>query len=88
MIDEEFASVDEDLIHNLQKEIFILAPQTQKIIVGIFYRKLTYKEIADELNISINTVKSLLESVIKKLRKNLNHNMKIILLFWYKKCNR
>ena len=85
VIDEEFASVDEDLIHNLQKEIFILAPQTQKIIVGIFYRKLTYKEIADELNISINTVKSLLESVIKKLRKNLNHNMKIILLFWYKK---
>ena len=72
-------------LHNLQKEIFILAPQTQKIIVGIFYRKLTYKEIADELNISINTVKSLLESVIKKLRKNLNHNMKIILLFWYKK---
>jgi len=31
------------------------------------------------------SVKSLLESVIKKLRKNLNHNMKIILLFWYKK---
>ena len=84
IIDEEFTSMDENLIFNLQKEIFTLPPQTQKIVIGIFYRNLKYKEIADELNISVNTVKSLLEAAIKKLRKNLGHNMKIIFLFWYK----
>ena len=63
ILDEEFATID----------------QTQKIIIGIFYRSLKYKEIAAELNISVNTVKSLLEAGIKKLRKNVGSDWEIIL---------
>ena len=70
IIDEEFTTIDEVVIRRLQKQIFELPSQTQKIIIGIFYQNLKYKEIADELNISVNTVKSLLEAGIKKLRKN------------------
>lgn len=82
ILDEEFATIDEKVIQQLQKEIFELPPQTQKIIIGIFYRSLKYKEIAAELNISVNTVKSLLEAGIKKLRKNLGSDWEIILFLW------
>lgn len=82
IIDEEFSTIDERVIHRLQKEIFDLPPQTQKIITAIFYRRLSYKEVAAELDISVNTVKSLLESGIKKLRKNFGPNLEIILWLW------
>lgn len=85
IIDEEFASIDDNVIQRLQEEIFKLPPQTQKIIIGIFYQNQKYKEVADKLNISVNTVKSLLKSGIKNLRKTFGNNLEIILLLWYKK---
>ena len=85
IIDEEFSTIDDNVITRLQEEIFQLPTQTQKIIIGIFYRNLKYKEIAEELNISINTVKSLLKAGIKKLRNTFGNDIEIILLIWAKK---
>lgn len=82
VIDEEFADYDEKVYEQLQEELFKLPPQTQKVIVGIFYRDLKYQEVADELKISINTVKSLLKSGLNTLRKAFGEETKLILLFW------
>lgn len=82
VIDEEFDDYDEQTYERLREELFNLPPQTQKIIVAIFYRNLKYQEVADELNISINTVKSLLKSGLKTLRKAFGDDTELILLFW------
>lgn len=55
--------------------------QTQRIIKCIFNRGMKYQETAEELGISINTVKTLLRNGIKHLRNRFANQMEILFLY-------
>lgn len=65
---EEFL-VDERVIREIREEIDRMPPQTRNIVNLVFVRGMKYREVADELNISVNTVKSLLKTGLKRLRE-------------------
>jgi len=62
-----------DLLPERQKEVYILHK-----VEGI-----KYKEIADRLNISVNTVENHMSRALKTIRKNLGNYSLIGILFWF-----
>ncbi|MGL5228185.1 MAG: RNA polymerase sigma-70 factor [Bacteroidales bacterium] len=65
----------------LQEAILKLSPQKQRICALKIYEGYTNQEIADELNISINTVKVQYTQVLKELRQHLqSHTVMFILV--------
>lgn len=66
-----------------QVEIVIqkLPKQTQEVVRCILMRNMKYQETANELNISLNTVKTLLKNGMRFLREELRENQEMLLLF-------
>lgn len=73
--EEEARTVSPELIADIHKAIRQLPEQTRKVISLVILRDRKYQEAADELHISINTVKSLLSSGLKTLRKQFPDNL-------------
>lgn len=69
--DEVFFDINEEKIKKVGKELEKLPDRTQQVVKRVMVHRMKYQEVADEMSISINTVKSLLKDGIKKLRKNL-----------------
>lgn len=65
--------IEEETIHIIHSVISKLPPQSKKIILCCL-DKMTNKEIADSLNISINTVKTLKQNSYKFIREKLKNN--------------
>ena len=63
-----------------------LPAQMKKVIYCVFIQNMMYKEAAEELEISVNTVKSQLRKGIKKLKENLLKHQDL-LLFWLMRMN-
>ena len=80
--EEESLRFDENILHQIQKEIEQMPEQTQRIIKCIFNRGMKYQETADELGISINTVKTLLRNGIKHLRNRFSNQTDILFLYF------
>jgi len=77
-LEEEVYSPIEDAYDNeelemkrekLQASLAKLSPQENKVLIEIILNGKKYKEVAGELNISINTVKTHLNRALKLLRK-------------------
>lgn len=68
IIEEESAQYDEQVFEEVQRELALLPEQTKRIINCVFTRGMKYKDVADELNVSVNTVKTLLRKGIQHLR--------------------
>lgn len=66
--EEEAGALNEELIRQIQDTIETMAPQTREIIKLIFWKGMKYREAADALGISVNTVKTLLKNGIRHLR--------------------
>ena len=81
IIDEQIVTFDEELIRKIKEEIDRMPAQTRRIVQGVFFRRLKYQEIAEELYISVNTVKTLLKNGIKQLRTQFQDQSDIFLLF-------
>ena len=77
--ENEVKKVNENLILKVRKEIAELSPQTKEILNCVFFNKMKYQEAADELEISINTVKTLLRKGLAKLREKFKEDMDILL---------
>lgn len=58
----------------------MLPPKTRSIIIGVFYEGKKYREVAEELNISVNTVKTMLNSGVATLRKHFKGREDVFLL--------
>ena len=85
IIDEETITFDEKLLLEIREE---LAPdQTQKVITRVFMQDMKYQEVADDLHISINTVKTLLRNGIKHLRSHFSQHLEL-LIFYLQKATR
>ena len=86
IIEEESVAFDEKILSEVKKELDIMPPRTRKIITCVFMQNMKYQEVADELDISINTVKTLLRNGIERLRNRFSKRMEF-LLFYLKKIS-
>ena len=87
LLEEVAATFDESLIRQIFDEIEQMPPQTRNIIQGVFIRNQKYQEIADELGISVNTVKSLLKKGLKHLRSRFSGKLELFLVYLVKSCH-
>lgn len=83
---EEYDSFEDDVFRRVEEELGKLPARSQEVIRGVYLRGRKYKELAEELGISVATVNSLLVSALKKLRQTLGDDpVKLISLFFLKK---
>lgn len=68
---EWVVDVDEERMDRVMKEIEKLSERTRQVVECVMLRNLKYREAAEELGISINTVKFLLKEGTKRLRDRL-----------------
>lgn len=79
---ETFSSIDEPEIQRVMKEMELLPEQTRRVVEGIVIKELKYKEVAQELNISVNTVKTLLQRGIRRMQESVSSVKKTVLFFF------
>ena len=87
IIDEETITFDEQLLLEIREELAQRPDQTQKVITRVFMQDMKYQEVADDLHISINTVKTLLRNGIKHLRSHFSQHLEL-LIFYLQKATR
>ena len=87
IIDEETITFDEKLLLEIREELAQMPDQTQKIITRVFMQDMKYQEVADDLHISINTVKTLLRNGVKHLRSHFSQHLEL-LIFYLPKATR
>ncbi len=63
----------------LYKELDALPPQSRLVFEAIIFHDKRYKEVAEELDISLNTVKTHFSRALKQLRSSLNIIIMIML---------
>jgi RNA polymerase sigma-70 factor (ECF subfamily) len=87
LTDEVFLNDDSVILDIIREETYRqledaikLLPEKAKEVVRLNLKSLTNQEIADELNISINTVKTHKLNAFKKLRELLGHQYIVFLL--------
>lgn len=69
VVEEEMMTWNDALIQEVKTEIDRMSEQTREIIRSVFFREMKYQEVADQLGISINTVKTLLKNGMRYLRE-------------------
>ena len=78
--EEEMVNWNDELIQEVENEIANMPEQTREIIQAVFFRDLKYQEVADQLGVSINTVKTLLKHGMKYLRERFSGRGDLFLL--------
>ena len=85
---EVAADIDEERMEVVMREVDRLPERTRQVVECVMLRGRKYKETAEELNISINTVKFLLKEGTKRLRERIASMGPEILLHivcWFRK---
>ena len=67
--EEEIMKWNDELIQEVEAEIARMPEQTREIIQGVCFHGMKYQEVADQLGVSINTVKTLLKNGMRYLRE-------------------
>ena len=78
---EESYLLDETVIETVLEAVRKLPEKTQQVIQSVMCQGHSYQETADELKVSINTVKTLLKAGMRELRSELEEYKKMFLLF-------
>ena len=76
---------NESVMAELMKAIEQLPEQGRKVFTKCFIENLTYKEAAEELNVSVNTIKTHVSNSLKRLRKELDKDSLLFFLFFNRK---
>ena len=79
--EEESNQLDETAIETVLTAVRKLPEKTQRVVQLVMCQGCTYQETANKLDVSINTVKTLLKAGMKELRSELKGYKKIFLLF-------
>lgn len=74
----------EELIAKVMGLIESMPPQTRHVFQACFVEYKKYKEVADELNISVNTVKTHISKALRILRQQFPDSMSLILTLFMK----
>ena len=78
---EESYLLDETVIETVLAAVRKLPEKTQQVVQSVMCQGHSYQETADELKVSINTVKTLLKAGMRELRSELEEYKKMFLLF-------
>lgn len=79
-LQEEMEQYDQAMLR-LNEKLGQLPQKQKEVLTKCFVEGKMYKEIADELSISLNTVKTHLKRALKFLRDELNEEIILLLLF-------
>jgi RNA polymerase sigma-70 factor (ECF subfamily) len=80
----DYSSLPEDELKEKIQSIFDeFSPQMRKVVELHSFSGLKYKEIAEELDISINSVKTHMKRAYKRLRDELSKEMLTSVLVWH-----
>ena len=77
--------IDEERMDIVMKELELLPERTRQVVERVMLRGLKYKEAAEELKISINTVKFALKEGTKRLRERLASMGPEVLFYFLRK---
>lgn len=80
------ASVDEELSNRIAGALESLPDQCRLIIRKKIFERKKYTEIAEELGISVNTIKTQINRGYKKMRETLSSDMDTLILFFSFRC--
>lgn len=69
------------------KAVEQLPNQSRNVFKKCFIENLSYKEAAEELNVSVNTIKTHVTNSLKRLRRELNREMLMLFLIFQKNEN-
>ena len=81
-IEEEAMTISSELIDAIREAIQKLPEKTRAVVTAITIEGKKYKEAAEELEVSVNTVKTLLSTGLKQLRQQFSDSL--LLLFMVK----
>lgn len=82
---EDYDDCQDELLRGVEREIEKLPSRSREIVTEVYLNGKQYKEVAEELNISLATVKTLLVRSLKVIRKNSLSNGLTLLLLFFKK---
>lgn len=82
---EVFLSIDNERIARVMQEIEKLPNRTRQVVEEVILNERKYKEVAEELHISVNTVKTLLKEGSKRVRDSVIENTSRLLLLIFEK---
>lgn len=69
---DEYIDQHDRLVPLILKEIEQLPPRSREVVRMVYARKMKYREAADALGISVNTVKTLLHKSLEQIRSRLD----------------
>ena len=78
---EESYLLDDTVIETVLAAVRKLPKKTQQVVQSVMCQGHSYQETANELEVSINTVKTLLKAGMRELRSELEEYKKMFLLF-------
>ena len=73
----------DEALEKIELAITQLPPKTREIFLRIIYQNQKYKEVAGELNISVNTVKTVLSRALFQLRKEVGDTITLLLILCF-----
>lgn len=82
-------TLNEKMLCKIEQELRICLLQSRNVVKCIYLKGMRYKETAEELNISVDTVKTLLVNSLKRMRENTSEiDLEVLLLFIQKSLDR
>lgn len=83
VMEEEYQTIDPELIFAIHRAIKALPGRTRLVVEAVFLQGKKYKEVAEELQISVNTVKTLLAKGLKQLRTLFSETLLLLYMLKY-----
>ena len=72
-LEEQMPSMNPDKrLNSLKENIQLLPPKRKKLLMHYILNDITYQELAEDMNISLNTAKDHLKKALKFLRENVS----------------
>ena len=75
------AALSQEIVDRVTAVIALMPEQTGRVLNCVLMQDMKYQETADELHVSLNTVKTLLRNGMRLLREELQSEQELILLF-------
>lgn len=75
------AALSQEIVDRVTAAIARMPEQTGRVLNCVLMQDMKYQEAADELHVSLNTVKTLLRNGMRALREELKREEELILLF-------
>ncbi len=84
---ETAVALNQEIVDRVMAVINRMPEQTRKVVDCILMREMKYQDTAHELQVSLNTVKTLLRNGMRMLREELKDDRELILLFFISKMS-